>query len=138
MIYFFQQPPGNTAMGAARVGPPDYIRRVRHGWQARPMRDGTRHNLGVFRTEWDARRAVTRFLSGRLEPLPKFVCKTLADPARYYWHVRLTNMNVRSDVMHDTPTQAATAVRAFLTRLDGLMGMVALASADGRVGSSRL
>ncbi len=56
-----------------------YIRKRHNRWQARPCRDGIRHNLGTFPSYHDARRAVVQFFEGKLQPLPRFVRPALAD-----------------------------------------------------------
>lgn len=117
-------------MPGARIAEPEYVRRVSmNRWQARPIdAAGNRVNLGLFPTEWEARRAVRLFLEGKVRPLPKFVRRTDDDPPKYYWHVRLPNVNICCvAVLHDTPEEAAAHCRRFLARLDGpLFGLAAL------------
>lgn len=56
--------------------PDKYVRPVKGGrFQARPYceEDGTRHNLGLFATRHQARKAVEEFWWGRVKPRPRFV-----------------------------------------------------------------
>lgn len=126
----------------ARVVPPSYVRPRRNKWQARPRhpQTGERVNLGLFATEFDARRAVAKFLRGELQALPKFVRKTEDDPPKYFWHVQLDKVNVLcDDVLHDTPADAARHVRQFLTKVFGpLFAAVALSRAQTRTNSNKV
>lgn len=124
---------------SARVGPPEYIRRVRNGWQARPLDDdGNRVNLGIYPTDTAARQAVRLFRAGRLRPLPKFVRRTKTDPVRYYWHVLQPDVNIRGSTLYDTPDAAARACRAFLTRLDGAFALAAVSQKANRTTSPKV
>jgi hypothetical protein len=110
-------------MGSARVGPADYVRRVRNGWQARPYVRGTRVSLGIYPTYEAAARMVRRYLAGKADaqPLPKFVTRSRRYPGRYEWHVRQPGLNAAAQTTYATPQAAAAAVLLFLQRLEGAM-----------------
>lgn len=119
-----------------RIGPAEYIRKVRNGWQARPYVRGTRVNLGVYRTPEAARQAVNRYLAGKRDatPLPKFVVPAKGKPGRYRWHVRQPSrddgtpgLNVYCPKTYPTPEAAYQAACHFLHRLDGAFAAAVLA-----------
>lgn len=122
-------------MGAARIGPPSYIRRVRQGWQARPYVNGTRVNLGVYPTETAARQMVARYLAGKADAkgLPKFVVRAKDRPGRYRWHIRQPSgeggphgLNVYCATTFATPELAFRSAVAFLRRVEGAFAAAAL------------
>lgn len=100
-----------------------YVRQVGLRFQARPWRDGRRHNLGLFATREEAECAVRQFFRrSAAVARPRFVYRSpLSDPPRYYGRVRLT-LPDGTRITHRTPAfffeqEAADALDAYLRSL---------------------
>lgn len=107
-----------------------YIRRVKQKWQARPWIGGSRVNLGLFGSEWEAAKAVAEWYHSRRttrEKLPKYVRRRSG--GQFEARVILPGHPPKVEHLGLFPSvaEAETAVRKHLIRKFGLFAEMFLA-----------